>query len=175
MNQDYYRNKSSYWKKFPEQYTIDEDGNVTIHEDASEEVKKSYKQYTIEQMMAGYFVEEEEEEDEVERTFTVDTNTLDTLKGITEFKKIDVPEMHLKKDNSMYAWMTHKEYYKIIDGKYVFNEDTPAEILESYKNYDKQMRRLNKMKEAKGNALFDFLFDTTGFSALFKKNKKKKK
>ena len=175
MDKDYYRNRSSHWKKFPDQYTIDEKGNVTIHEDATEEVKKSYKQYTIEQMMAGYFVEEEEEVEEVERTFTVNSNTLDTLKGITEFKKIDVPEMHLKKDNSMYDWMSHKDYYKVVDGKYIFDENTPEDILESYKNYDRQMRKLKKMKQANGNALFDFLFDTSGLSVLFKKNKKKKK
>ena len=174
MNQDYYKNKSSYWKKFPDQYTIDEKGNVTIHDDADEEVKKSYKQYTIEQMMAGFFVEEEEEEEEVERTFSIDSKALDSLNKVNEFKKIDFPEMHLKKDNSMYDWMSHKEYYKVVDGKYIFNEDTPVEILESYKNYHKQMSRLKRMKQANGNALFDFLFDSTGLKTLLNKNKKKK-
>ena len=172
MNKDFYQNKSSYWKKFPDQYTIDEKGNVTIHEDADEEVKKSYKQYTIEQMMAGYFVEEEEDEEEFERTFTVEEDVLNSLKAATETKKMHIPELDLKKDNSMYSWMSQTQYYKIQDGEYIFSEDTPEEILTSYKNYKRQVKRLNNMKKAHGNVIFDFLLGRTGINSLGKKKKK---
>lgn len=173
MNKDYYKNKSEYWKQFPEQYTIDKNGKVIIHDDADEEVKKSYKQYSIEQMMAGYFVEEEEEEEEVERTFVVKDDILQSLSSVNEFKKVHIKELDLKKDNSMYSWMSQTQYYTVKDGEYIFKEDTPKEILDSYKHYKKQVNRLDKMKQANGNALFDFLFDNTGLNLLFKKKKKK--
>lgn len=158
-SKDELKNKSLYWKNFPEQYTIDENGIVRINDDADEEVKKSYKQYSIEQMMAGYFIEEEEEEEEVERTFSVSDDAIRLLKEATEDKKIDIKEMHLKKDYSMYSWMSQKQYYKVVNGEYIFNEDTPEEVLESYKRYNKQLKRIDNIAEVKGSPIMRFLFD----------------
>lgn len=165
------KNKSLYWKKFPEQYTVDEDGKIIIHEDADEEVKRSYKQYTYEQMMMGYF-EEEEEEEEVERTFSISESSLKGLKEASEGKpKKEIKELKLQKDYSMYSWFSYKQYYDEIDGKIVFHEDTPQEILDSYKLYNKQVNRVSDMKNAKGFDLLGLFGNLTGVNL----NKKKKK
>lgn len=147
-------NKSEYWKSVPEYYDIDEKGNVFFHEDAPIEVKKSYKQYQIEQSMMSFFVEEEEVE-EKERTFALNDEQQSMVNNFLESEKIEREE--LKKDYSMYLWQQHHKYYtKNSDDEIVFHEDTPVEILASYKAYHKQLEKLEAMKYPKGFSFKDF-------------------
>lgn len=147
-------NKSEYWKSVPEYYDVDEDGNVNFHDDAPIEVKKSYKQYQIEQSMMSFFVEEEEVE-EKERTFALNDEQQAMVDNFLESEKVEKEE--LKKDYSMYLWQQHHEYYsKNSNNEVVFQKDTPIEILESYKAYQKQLKKLEAMKHPKGFSFKDF-------------------
>lgn len=147
--------KSKYWKTQTQHYDLDEEGNVILHEDAPEEVKKSYKQYQIEQSMMSFFVEEEEEEIPVERTYNLNEEQEEMLTTFLESKKKE--NKVLKKDYSMYRWQQHHEYYDMKEGKVIFHEDTPQDILESYHAYAAQQKKLLDMKHPKGFSFKKFI------------------
>ncbi len=65
----------------------------------------------------------------------------------------------------MYTWRAHPEYFDEIDGKIVFKDDTPEEILESYRMYQTQIESL----EAFPNK------PTSGLLSFFNHQKKEKK
>lgn len=56
-----------------------------------------------------------------------------------------------------YEWRRHKEYYTEQNGQVVFKEDTPADVLESYRLYQEQIGNLERFATEKGgNHLFSF-------------------
>ena len=146
--------KSKYWQSQKEHYEEDEEGNITIHEDAPEAVKKSYKQYQIEQSMMSFFVEEEEEII-VERSHELSEEQKQMVASFMEVEK--KPQQQLKKDYSMFMWQKHHEYYEMKDGKICFHEDTPVEILKSYASYAKQQEKLKNMSKPQGFSFKKFL------------------
>lgn len=57
----------------------------------------------------------------------------------------------------MYLWKQKKEYYTEENGKILFKEDTPMEIIESYELWQKQMQKLNDFPTKRASGLFSFL------------------
>ena len=57
----------------------------------------------------------------------------------------------------MYFWKQKKEYYTEENGKILFKEDTPMEIIESYELWQKQMQKLNDFPTKRTSGLFSFL------------------
>ena len=57
----------------------------------------------------------------------------------------------------MYLWKQKKEYYTEENGKILFKEDTPMEIIESYELWQKQMQKLNDFPTKRTSGLFSFL------------------
>lgn len=64
----------------------------------------------------------------------------------------------MTKSYGPYEWRRHKEYYTEKNRQVTFKEDTPAEILESYRQYQEQIESLEDFAKNKGvNQLFSML------------------
>lgn len=57
----------------------------------------------------------------------------------------------------MYQWKAKKEYYTENNGEIIFKDDTPDEILQSYRLWQDQIKRLNEFPTKRGQGLFSFL------------------